>query len=115
MFTQRDQHTGKQLSLDDVKLIEDQHRRRSNHHNASEKYKSCGKPELPDAKISVGSIVYIYSDGSKIRARPRYVVLSVKDGWCEVRRLGEKQLGRITYKYVVSLKRNWTLWYLQLL
>ena len=102
IFTQRDQHTGKQLSLDDVKLIEDQHRRRLDHHAASEKYKSCGKPELPDAKICTGSIIYIYSDGSKIRARPRYVVLSVKDGWCEVRRFGEKQLGRRTYSIKLS-------------
>ena len=102
IFTQRDQNTGKQLTLDDVKLIEDQYRRRLSHHAASEKCKSGGRSVLPDANVSVGSIVYIYNDGSKLRARPRYVVLAVKDGWCKLRRFAEKQLGRITYSVKLS-------------
>ena len=102
VFTQRDQNTGLQLTLDDMKLIDDQHRRRQQHHAASELNKSGGRPSLPDAVVSVGSIVYIYSDGSKLRARPRYVVLKVKDGWCTLRRFAEKQLGRITYDVKLS-------------
>ena len=102
IFTQRDQTTGHQLTLDDIKLIQDQNQRRILNHKSSEKCKSGGKSALPDAKVSVGSIVYIYSDGSKLRARPRYVVLSVKDGWCTVRRFAERQLGRVTYDIKLS-------------
>ena len=102
IFTQRDQNTGLQLTLDDLKLIESQQHRRRQNHTASEKYKSSGKPSLPDADVDVGSIVYIYSDGSKLRARPRYVVLKVKDGWCSLRRLAEKQMGRTTYSVKLS-------------
>ena len=102
IFTQRDQVTGQQLTLDDMKLIEDQLQRREVNHKSSEKCKAGGKPVLPDAQINVGSIVYLYSDGSKLRARPRYVVLSVKDGWCTVRRFAERQLGRLTYSIKLS-------------
>ena len=102
IFTQRDQTTGHQLAIDDIKLIEDQLKRRALNHKSSEKSKAGGKSALPDADVSIGSIVYIYSDGSKLRARPRYVVLSVKDGWCTVRRFADKQLGRITYSIKVS-------------
>lgn len=80
IFTQRDQNTGMQLSLDDVKLIDDQHRRRLNHHAASEKYKSGGKPELPEAKVSIGSIIYIYSDGTKLKS-PAKICCSLREGW----------------------------------
>ena len=97
IFTQRDQTTGLQLALDDVKLIRDQQQRRENNHKSSEKNKAAGKSIRPEADVSVGSIVYIYNDGSKLRARPRYIVLSVKEGWCKVRRLTDKQLGRLTY------------------
>ena len=102
IFTQRDQTTGHQLTIDDIKLINDQLKRRSLNHKASEKCKAGGRPALPNANVSVGSIVYIYSDGSKLRARPRYVVLTVKDDWCTARRLAEKQLGRITYSIKLS-------------
>jgi hypothetical protein len=102
IFTQRDQTTGKQLSFDDIQIISDQHKRRLYNHTVSEKCKSGGKPEHPMAKVSVGSIVYIYNDGSKLQARPRYVVLSVKDGWCGLRRFADKRLGHITYSAKLS-------------
>ena len=68
IFTQRDQTTGLQLALDDVKLIRDQQQRRENNHKSSEKNKAAGKSIRPEADVSVGSIVYIYNDGSKLRA-----------------------------------------------
>jgi hypothetical protein len=98
IFTQRDQTTGTQLSLDDLKLIEDQFRCRSVNHGYSEQIKSGGKPPHPAAKVSIGDIVYLYNDFSKLSARPRYVVLAIDQGWCKLRRFADKQLGNISYK-----------------
>ena len=53
-------------------------------------------------EVSVGSIVYLCDKGSKLRARPRYVVLSIKEGWCSLRRFADKQLGRTTYSVKLS-------------
>ena len=94
---QRNQNTGQQLSLSDKQLIDSQQRRRHQNHPSSEKSKSGGKPALPNADVTPGSIVYMYQDGSKLRTRPRYVVLKVENGWVTVRRFGEKQLGHIPY------------------
>ena len=102
VFTQRDQTTGQQLTLDDMKLIRDQHERRISSHKYSEKSKSGGKPPHPDANVRVGSIVYRYDDGSKLNARPRYVVLSVKDGFCFLRRFADKRLGNKSYRLRIS-------------
>merc|ERR1712066_393000 len=54
------------------------------------------------AEVSVGSIVYMYDEGSKLKARPRYVVLAIDGEWCTLRRFADKQLGRITYSVKLS-------------
>ena len=102
IFTQRDQTTGNQLSLDDLKLIRDQQRRRITNHPYSERSKAGNKSAHPTASVSVGDIVYWYDDGSKLAARPRYVVLSVDGIWCKVRRFADKQLGTRTYLVKVT-------------
>ena len=102
MYTQRDQVTGKQLSIEDLEVIQNQHKRRLENHKYSEKSKSRGKPELPKPTVRVGSIVYLYAEGSKEKARPRYVVLEINGDMCKIRRFAEKQLGRITYTVMLS-------------
>jgi hypothetical protein len=97
VITQRDQASGHQLNIRDETLINEQHRRRVQSHGYSERSKSGNKPRHPVADISAGSVVFLYSDGSKLKARPRYLVISVKDGWCQVKRLSDKQLGSETY------------------
>lgn len=97
VFTQRNQTTGTQLSLDDLQLIQDQHRRRISNHAHSERCKAGNKPPHSPADISIGDIVYLYEDGSKLSARPRYVVLAVEKGWCKLRRFADKRLGNKTY------------------
>ena len=52
--------------------------------------------------MSVGSIVYLHAEGSKEKARPRYVVLEVNGPMCKIRRFADKQLGRITYTIKLS-------------
>ena len=62
MWTQRDQLTGDQLPIDDQKLITAQHDRRLLNHQHSEKSKSAGKGKHPTPEVSIGSLVYIYTD-----------------------------------------------------
>ena len=95
-FTQRDQTSGVQLSLNDLQLINDQQKRRAANHKASERCKS-NKPPHPTAEVNVGDIVYRYDDGSKLAARPRYIILSIEKGWCKVKRFTEKRVGSNTY------------------
>ena len=102
IFTQRDQSTGCQISLDDMKLIGDQQKRRVVNHKYSEKNKSHGKPPHPESVVVPGDIVYIYDDRSKLHARPRYIVISVAGSWCEVRRFADKMLGGRTYSIKLS-------------
>ena len=102
VFTQRDQTTGMQLSLDDLALINEQYDRRVRNHKYSEVSKSGGKPPHPAAKVNIGDIVYLYDDASKLSARPRYVVLAVDGEWCKIRRFADKLLGHITYSVKVT-------------
>ena len=97
IFTQRDQASGVQLPLDDQKILSDQHERRLANHGPSERHKANNKPPHPIPDISAGSIVYLYDDGSKVKARPRYVVVSMKDGWCKLKRFADRLLGGQTY------------------
>ena len=96
IFTQRDQTSGNQISIDDQKLISDQLARRNANHAYSEKCKSKA-PAHPAAGVSPGSIVHLYDDKSKLAARPRYVVVSVDKDLCKLRRLADQRLGSITY------------------
>ena len=97
VHTQRDQASGVQLCLDDGRLIEDQHQRRNSNHKFSEVSKAGFKPPRPAAVVKAGDIVYLYSESSKEKARPRYLVLTVNGRWCKLRRLADKRLGARTY------------------
>ena len=70
LWTGRDQASGAQLDYDDKLVIQAQAERRDINHKYSEKAKAWGKPSLPRADISVGDLVYVYSDGNKISPRP---------------------------------------------
>ena len=96
VFTQRDQTSGRQLSVDDQELIRSQMERRRMNHELSAKSKSKVPPHAA-AEIDVGSIVYRYEDKSKLAARPRYIVVSIADGWCKLRRFADKRMGATTY------------------
>ena len=69
IFTSRDMATGEPLTLDDKKLIADKQTIREGHHQASAKYKARGKESAVFPKVSVGAIVYLFSDKSKLRGR----------------------------------------------
>lgn len=98
LWTQRDQISGEQLPIDDSILIEEQHERRLNNHTSSEKSKAYGKSPHPLPDISAGSLVYLYEDRDKESPRPRYLVISVKNKSCMLRRFTRKYFGGRTYQ-----------------
>jgi hypothetical protein len=91
VWTQRDQITGEQLPLDDHKLIADQHASRLRNHDASSKSKAHGNSRAPTPKVSIGELVYLWSDRDKTRARSKYIITSVRDNMCKVRKFTQKQ------------------------
>ena len=98
MWFQRDQFTNCQLPISDLDLIRQQHSHRIYNHAASQKSKAPrGKhPSVPT--IQVGDLVYIISDGSKTRARDRYLVVSIDGSWCNVRKFTGSQLRSTSYR-----------------
>ena len=93
MWTQRDQITGVQLPIKDRELIISQHMARKKNHPASQKSKAAGKPPHPIPKIAVGTLVYLYNDRSKLTARNRYIVISIKGQCVTLRKFTEMLLG----------------------
>ena len=96
-YTQRDQTTGTQLSIDDLKLIHDQHARRNTQHQYSERSKAHNRPPHPTPKVSVGSLVFIHGEGSKLASRPRYIILEIVNQMCKVKRFTSSRLGSDTH------------------
>ena len=97
LWTQRDQVSGEQLPFNDEELISSQHQRRKQNHPKSELSKSGGKAKHQTPNIKAGSLVYLYADKDKEHHRPRYLVVSVNQGWCKLRRFTKKYFGFRTY------------------
>ena len=97
MWMQRDQHTNQQLIVNDQQLITAQHTGRQHNHPHSEKSKAHGKPAITGPHLAVGDIVYIYSDGNKLRARDMYLVVGINNEWCTVRKFAGSQLRSEAY------------------
>ena len=74
-----------------------QHKAREANHPHSQRSKAFGKPCLPTPKVKVGSIVYIQADRDKVVSRPRYLVTSVSEGWCKIRRFTTNLIGHEEY------------------
>ena len=92
IISQRDQFTGEQLELNDLKLSEQQSELRAANQMASAKSKSKGKPSAENACIKQGSLVYIKADGSKNTCRERYIVVSIDKDYCVVQKFVKSQL-----------------------
>lgn len=98
LWTKRDQVTGTQLPIADRELIIQQYRTRIANHPKSEKCKAQGKPRRPSANVTVGSLVYVYSDKSKLQARKRYMVTSVQGSCANIRRFTEQLISGKEYE-----------------
>jgi hypothetical protein len=116
MWTQRDQFSNIQIPLSDRSIIEEQHSQRLSNHRHSETSKCPSRSILAESHIAVGDLVYLHNDGNKLRARNRYLVVSVEESWCNIRKFTGSQLRNTSYRvkksdcYKVpdqSLKLKW--------
>jgi hypothetical protein len=79
IWTQRCQFTRKPLPINDKELISEKLSHRVSDHPASAKYKARGAKSKRTPNINIGSLVYLYVDGTKLARRDRYIVVS-RDG-----------------------------------
>lgn len=96
IWTQRDQVTGEQLPLEDRELIQNQHLSRLQNHHPSARSKAHGKTDTPTPQITVGDLVYLIHDRTKLQARDKYIVMSISGQTCKIRKFTKQQLrGRL--------------------
>ena len=95
---QRDQFTNEQIPLHDRDVISAKHKRAIANHRHSEISKSGGAPQFPEVDVQVGDLVYLYSDRDKNSPRHRYLVTSVDNEWCNIRKFVGETLRANSYK-----------------
>ena len=103
VWTQRDQLTGQQLPIVDRQIILSQHFSRQQNHTPSAKSKARGRTEVPSAAVSVGDLVFLKCDKDKLKAREKYLVVSVsEDLTCELRKFTTSQFRSKVYSVPAS-------------
>ena len=100
LWTQRDQFTHCQLPMHDQQVIQKQYDNRLNNHECSKNSKGGKDPQVP--AIIVGDLVYLYADKDKSLARNRYIVVSVDNPWCTIRKFVGNQLRNNGYKVLIT-------------
>ena len=84
--------TGLHLDIDDEVLSKLQVDTRVSNQISSAKYKAKGGKLADTAAITTGSLVYIKNDGDKSKARDRYLVVSISNGECILKKLIESKI-----------------------
>lgn len=90
LWTQRDQISGEQLPIDDRQIVLCQHWARIQNHQPSSKSKSGGRHQVT-SEISPGDLVYLKQERDKCKARDKYMVVSVLDQQCKLRKFIRSQ------------------------
>ena len=103
LWTQRDQLTGEQLPTVDRQVILNQHRSRLQNHPSSSVSKAGGKPCLPHRTVSVGTLVFLVCDKSKLAAREKYLIVGLTDSnTCQLRKFTSSQFRSKVYTVPIS-------------
>ena len=103
LWTQRDQLTGEQLPIVDRQVILNQHRSRLQNHPSSSVSKAGGKPRLPHPTVSVGTLVFLVCDKSKLAAREKYLIVGLTDSnTCQLRKFTSSQFRSKVYTVPIS-------------
>ena len=92
LWKQRDQFTHDQLPICDRKVIQEQHLQRKQNHLYSEKSKNRNRNGSESPTINVGDLVYLVAERDKTQPRSRYLVISVEDPWCVIKKFSGNQL-----------------------
>ena len=102
IFYQRDQYTNAQLPIEDMLLIQSKHDRAVRNNISSESSKSGGRGPRVNQQIAVGDLVYVISDRDKNSPRARYLVVSIEDEWCSIRKFIGSTLKSNSYRVKMS-------------
>ena len=102
IWFQRDQFSNEQLPIYDRAIKSEQHHSRLQNHEHSQISKAPRGKDAPVPTIQVGDLVYIVSDRSKSQARDRYLVTSIDNNWCYIRKFSGSQLRASSYKVKLS-------------
>jgi len=102
ILQQRNQFTQEPIPLNDQALILEKHATAVRNHESSERSKSKSGCKMLDKDIQVGSLVYLFSDHNKHRARDRYLVTEKEGDWCRIRKFVGNQLRALSHKVRVS-------------
>jgi hypothetical protein len=102
LWTQRDQYTGEQIPVSDRNIIMRKHKNRHDNHSFSEQSKCPKGKSLPICNIAIGDLVFLNSEGSKLQARDRYLVVDVQRKWIRIRKFVGDQLRSKTYSVLPS-------------
>ena len=98
IFFQRDQFTNAQIPVEDMHIIQSKHNRAVNNNLSSELSKSGGRGPRINQSIQVVDLVYLISDRSKNSPRDRYLVVSIEDEWCNIRKFIGNTLKSNSYR-----------------
>ena len=102
MLYQRDQFTQQQIPVNDLELIVQQQNMKEKNQPSSMLSKNPQKYLPVHNMISVGDLVYLYNDRDKHRARDRYLVISVDNDWCNIRKFVGNSLRKMSYRVKCS-------------
>ena len=103
VWTRGDQLTGEQLPIVDRQLILSQNYSRQQNHTPSAKSKARGRTNLPSAVVSVGDLVFLKGDRDKLKAREKYLVVSIREDLsCELRKFTTSQFRSKVYSVPMS-------------
>ena len=102
ILNQRNQFTGEQFDINDLKLSEEQAEIRATNQQHSAKHKAGGKGAAKLASVVKGSLVYIKSEGGKHTARSRYIVVDVSDDYRTLQKLAKSTLRSKKYQLKLS-------------
>ena len=102
IFLQRDQFTNNQIEFTDKSLIAAKHDRAVKNNTASAKSKAHGRPPRHAQSISVGDLVYLFSERDKHLGRARYIVVSIEGEWCSIRKFANTTLSNSAYRVRIS-------------
>ena len=101
IWTHRDQYTNEQIPLVDKDIVLKQHQIRQDNHHYSTQSKYPNPPNNT-MKLCIGDIVYLYSERQKVKARDRYLVVSIDGDWCFIKKFVGNQLRATSYKVKCS-------------
>ena len=78
MWVKRDTFTGKQMPIDEEKIMQDKYEERLKSHKSSQKYSARGKTGPIYPVVCEGDLVYLNSERSKLKPRDKYIVVNPK-------------------------------------